>query len=788
MRKSHINWLYVSLFFALLATLTFRCSIPSDMLFSSSDVNIGGLSHRKNAGWDLFSGFFYARTLFGNANYNISFFNLLVQLIPIKYFLDFFYPIILIIGSLAMVWFLRLWSLGWLASILGALISFWFNSILLAASGHVYKMEVLVFSVIALALIEKIVRANSNKKIIGFCILTGLVVGLMMIEQQDVALLAGLFIGPYAIFRLVQTNLSWRKRICYLFMIGFVSFSFSGPILFQSYEKNIKNAASIQKDSIKKWDYVTQWSFVPAEWPDLISPGWSGWYTGHNKAPYWGVVGQSANYEQDGKGFKNFRLDSSYIGILPFLFAILGFLSMCKKRDTQQFGMGVFWLFACVIGLILSCGKYSSLYKLFYELPFFGDIRAPIKLLDNMQIGLGILAAFGINNICESKSLIHKYKKHIIITLSLIGLTFFLNALKVYIYPDIWNAKFEATGYSFYADNLIARVSISWLHASTCILIGMLAVLLIIKKQTVYALILIVLTLSLDSILLTSRYFKSTPINNITANNSVLDFLSQKQHNERIALIDQTGIYNSWLAVQGGYRDLNFFNIWQMNRMPLEYDNFLKVLGSNPFRMWQLASVRYIVIPEQLRLLFQKNLEINHFFKDRLKYQVPTSNGVRTDILSEFTGSIPRFALYYNWQSLNLNEHLDVLSSKDYDPLKITLADLSADIGSQLNNRSFDQINPTFLSKERVELNIYTKETCLLRFSQRFQPGWRCLVNGQEQTIIKLDYLVMGVLLDEGKHVVEFIAPKNKTYIYIISIGSLSLIISWYLFQRRLND
>ena len=144
-------------------------------------------------GWDLFSGFFSGRPLFGYANYSISLFNLWVQLIPIHFFLEWFYAGVLMFGSLAMVWFLRLWSLRWSASIVGALVGFWVNSILLVSAGHVYKMEVLAFSMVSLAFIEKGVRAVSVRGQIGYGLLAGVSVGLMMLEQQDVALLLDSF-------------------------------------------------------------------------------------------------------------------------------------------------------------------------------------------------------------------------------------------------------------------------------------------------------------------------------------------------------------------------------------------------------------------------------------------------------------------------------------------------------------------------------------------------------------------------------------------------------------------
>jgi hypothetical protein len=174
------------------------------MTIASSDVNLGGLAFRKQMGWDLFSGFFSGRPFFGYANYSISLFNLLVQLIPIHSFLEWFYGGVLEVGSLAMVWFLRLWSLSWWASMVGALVGFWVNSILLCAAGHVYKLEVLAFSMVSLVFIEKGMRAVSARGQVGYALLTGVSVGLMMLEQQDVALLAGLFLAPYALLRCVQ--------------------------------------------------------------------------------------------------------------------------------------------------------------------------------------------------------------------------------------------------------------------------------------------------------------------------------------------------------------------------------------------------------------------------------------------------------------------------------------------------------------------------------------------------------------------------------------------------------
>ena len=104
-----------------------------------------------------------------------------------------------------------------------------------------------------------------------------------------------------------------------------VSFSISSSTVLSSYERNIGNASVSKSNDSEKWDYITQWSMVPSEVADIIAPGWSGWYSGHNKYPYWGKIGQSSSYDEKNKqGFKNFILALGYkkdviIGRIPIM-------------------------------------------------------------------------------------------------------------------------------------------------------------------------------------------------------------------------------------------------------------------------------------------------------------------------------------------------------------------------------------------------------------------------------------------------------------------------------------
>ena len=784
MRKSYINWLYVSLFFALLATLTFRCSLPSNLIFESSDVNLGGLAFRKDTGWDLFSGYFNARPLFGNTNYSISLFNVFVQLVPLYQILDLFYPLALFIGSIAMVWYLRIWSIGWIASVIGAIIAFWFNSILLASSGHVYKIEVLVFSVLSLALIEKCVRATSVRNVIGYAFLTGLSVGLMMLEQQDVALLAGLFLAPYAIFRFIQIKSSWVSSLSALFLIGIISLLFSGPVLLRSYDQNIRNAAAVQEDMDQKWNYITQWSLVPEEWPDLIAPGWSGWSTHDQNVPYWGEVGRSASFKETGNGFRNFKLDSTYIGILPFLFAFMGLFFMIIRNADYTRGLGVFWLTSIIIGFFIACGKYSVMYKYFFELPLLGDIRAPIKLLDNIQIGIGILGGFGLHSFSQQREINSKNIKWLTIVLFIFSALILYGYLSVSLFEDSWRARFTNLGFGNNAEALILRMETSWLHALIFLVLGSISLIFICKKKVLIGGLFLILLLSIDSVLLTSKYFRSTEIDSINSPNAVLDYLKENQSDERVAYVDQQGIYNQWLAVDGILKGLNYFNIWQMNRMPAEYNYFLRILGSNQLRIWELASVRWISMPRTVYESLSSNDLTNQAFNPELSYTVPTAKGLRNDYLVRYKNSVPRFALYNAWDSVSLSKHCDILKSQSHNPLKKVLLDESSGIKCSYKTSDVIEVDPIKIDPKHAKLEVVVNQESILRFSQRYQPGWTVWVNGKQKELLRLDYLVMGVYLEQGEHIVEFRCPRHISAFYSLSIGILVLISGSFLIKK----
>jgi uncharacterized membrane protein YfhO len=68
-----------------------------------------------------------------------------------------------------------------------------------------------------------------------------------------------------------------------------------------------------------------------------------------------------------------------------------------------------------------------------------------------------------------------------------------------------------------------------------------------------------------------------------------------------------------------------------------------------------------------------------------------------------------------------------------------------------------------------------------LVLAENFYPGWIAKVDGVERTIMRVNYNQRGLLLDSGRHDVEFVyRPTSFTRGVVISLASLLMLVLWW--------
>lgn len=393
--------------------------IPGNILFSTDDP-LGNIVQGKSQMPYSFIGCWSDSPFFGFGlgQTPVSWNAFWLFLLPATVFKNWYHALNLVGASFFLALFLRERGLGLPAQIMGMLTAFWLGSnFTLVYASHYLKYSTMFLAMFSFWCVPHAVRKRS----LAWSVVCGSVIGLMMMEQQDVAIFIGIFLAAFALYEFIRLE---GLNIPALFVrfapMLICALLISGPSLLTTYAITIgaaKDNSSAPSDESpqQKWEFTTQWSWPPEECIDFIAPGYMGWRSGEPDGPYWGRMGRSTGWEKNGQGFMNFKLENHYLGAIPVFFALFAACAaLIRKRTESNPGMEsldlptgyrsdiIFWTCAAVLALLLSFGKFFPLYALFYQLPLVSSIRNPNKFFHVFQIAMGILAAYGFDIITYS--------------------------------------------------------------------------------------------------------------------------------------------------------------------------------------------------------------------------------------------------------------------------------------------------------------------------------------------------------------------------------------------------
>jgi hypothetical protein len=392
---------WIALGIIAVALIVFRGVLDPKMVLFSTDNGMGIEQALKASLPAGFTGIWGDTELLGNGSglLPVAWSYVVLWLLPLRIYMNWIHALDLGLGSFFLVLFLRLRGLGLGAAALGGLGAFWVGSNLtLTYSGHLGKFAVVMFSAMALWLIEKTVQTGRWM----WPVLVGGAMGITFNEQPDFAIFFAMLVGGYMLFAV------WREkgpdprsfaRLVLPWVV--VTILIAGPGVIGSYFSYVKGVAAVsEEDPQAKWEFCTQWSLPTDECIDLIAPGYMGLRSSDPEGPYWGRTGRSAGWERTRQGFMNFRLDSVYIGAIPITLALFAVVAAVFGRFREMPGRRLdlcFWGVAALISLLLSFGKYFPLYWFFYHLPMVNNVRNPIKFIQVFQLSIGVLAAYGLD-------------------------------------------------------------------------------------------------------------------------------------------------------------------------------------------------------------------------------------------------------------------------------------------------------------------------------------------------------------------------------------------------------
>ncbi len=799
--------IFVTVLVALALLLFYPVLRPSSVLFAS-DANIGEIQSLKESMPSAFLGFVKGFPLLGTSHaLPFTWTSLLMWLLPSTFVVSYTYLIDLFLASIFLTAFMRQHKIGWLSCFLGVMVAFWIGTNLtLIYAGHISKYGVLMFGSAALLCLEKMGRSNCWH----WPLLAGGALGMMMLEQPDVGLFMGVFLGSYAVYAVIrESGWNWRIVVAKCAACLAIVILFAGGGAWATYMENTRgiDVAEVRSPQ-ERWDFSTQWSVPVDEVIDFIAPGYMGWRTQYPEGPYWGRTGQSADWKETRRGYQNFRLEGVYLGIIPFILASLALLSAFSGARSENIKKSevLFWTSVLLVSLLLSFGRYFPLYRLFYQLPTVSSIRNPNKFLHIFQIALGLLAAFGLDALLrmpasdkrigvKSERLMRKF----LLSLSGFAVLFLLWGIISVSRRPATIASFVQQGWGAYSTVIVGNIIRSVFQGALLALLGTAFVWVLVRPRCRTAMVRISLTvlllsvMAIDAFLMSRHYIHRVDVASQVGENAVFTFLKRNLGQQRIYCVDD-GSYNPWLSLHFPFQGIPAFNITAMPRMTTDYSVILKTLGNSPLRLWSLSSVRYILAPAQAWAQIKKDPELASVLKPVFGFNASiSSHGLAvTQVLSpeisnqlilENKEALPRYSLFGNWRVAGDQQALAIMKSRGFDFHKEVL--VAPEFSALLPPLQTDVAGPgavrvLFSRANKVELEIDTKRPAILLGVTRYDKGWKAWLNGEHVPVLRCNYLCQGVVVPAGKHNLRLQYRSSFLPLYLQGSGFVIVALAFF--------
>jgi hypothetical protein len=607
--------------------------------------------------------------------------------------------------------------------------------------------------------------------------------------------------------------------------------------------KGVQGTQQTQESKEQRWDFATQWSLPKVETLRVIIPGLFGYRMDTpDGGGYWGTVGQQPGWDVHHQGIPRYSGSGEYAGVLVMLGAALALVQSLRKSGSpfnlREKKLIWFWVAMAVVSLLLAFGRHAPFYHLVYGLPYFSTIRNPIKFMQPFHMAVVVLFGYGLeavtrlylsqttNPMTALRDQLNAWwrkaagseKKWFYglgawVAASLLGLLIF-SASK----PDV--IKFlQLTGFPETAWEATFRFSVGEIGWYLFFLVSSSVVLVLIAagamsgQRVRLAWLLLGVLLVADLARANNPWVQYYDYTYKYASNPVIEKLKQTGNEQRVkilpfqvneALTVMQQVYQiEWLQHLFPYNNIQSLDITQEPRVAEDnaaYRAAFQAGGATSLlRLWELTNTRYLIglSGEFINVINQQLDPVNKRFRPYMTFDLApkpsASRQPKTEDFTavakpegvfaviEFTGALPRAALFANWQTTtNDDAALKTLADPGFDPHRTVLVSspLSSPPLTAANASTNTPVEFKSYAPKHIQLSAKAEAPSVLLLNDKYDPNWKVWVDGQPQPLLRCNYLMRGVQVPAGTHTIDFRfePPAGGLYVSLAAIGACLLL------------
>lgn len=442
---------------------------------------------------------------------------------------------------------------------------------------------------------------------------------------------------------------------------------------------------------------------------------------------------------------------------------------------------------ATALSILLSWGNnfmwFTNLFLDYF--PFYSKMRAVSSILIIAELCIPILAILALKEIIDNPAILKEKQKQFYISLSCTAglillfiiapsafFSFFTEQEK-YGFGEMLKNPQTAPIYSELMNELEnIRISIFRTDAFRSLLIiclGVAAILLFyLKKINVKVFILLVTALVLfDMWQINKRYLsskdfkpKTTAVKLIPKTPVDVEILKDNDLSYRVFNLSaspfndgETSFYHKSIGGYHGAKLRRYQDIIENYLLAITHQNVQTLLGTPRFNALNMLNTKYIIVPAQdgsQQLLRNPYALGNAWFVDSIKWV----NGANEEIKALSDNNPAKVAVIDvqfkdKLQGFKPNQQQAVISNIDGDTLNLS--------GNDAYYYDSSSIELTQYEPNKLVYKVNALSPKLTVFSEIYYPkGWHAYIDGKEVNIFRVNYILRGLLLPEGKHTIEF--------------------------------
>ena len=277
------------------------------------------------------------------------------------------------------------------------------------------------------------------------------------------------------------------------------------------------------------------------------------------------------------------------------------------------------------------------------------------------------------------------------------------------------------------------------------------------------------------------------------ASNPILDTLREKPYEGRVVapsfLVEPRGLppekridqyfpslYGiEWVQHHFLYYNIQSIDVAQDPRPPADKQAYTSALFPRPGRYWELTNTRYVLgmagFLDALNAQFDKG---RNRFRIAARFDLAPKPGVANPsgledltattssdgalALFEHTGALPRAKLFANWLSGASDEAvLKTLAEETFDPgATVLVSDAISAPAVDATNAAPGQVEFVRYSPQHIQLRAQASGPGVLLLNDRYDKDWRTTIDGQPAKLLRCNFIMRGVQVPAGQHVVAF--------------------------------